>query len=118
VSDQSVPPPPDDGGVPSWVDQDKAQSEEKNWPNEALLKQQKHANDLLWLKCYGWLVVGLTFLFCILFVSSLCAWSWHYLAPAAYHWLTADQLSKIQSVVFSGSLGAIVTSILKKQIDK
>jgi hypothetical protein len=53
-----------------------------------------------------------------MFALSLIVWSWHYLAPACVTWLTAEQLSKIQSVIFSGSLGAIVTSILKKQLDK
>jgi hypothetical protein len=118
MNDQSVPPPPDDARIPSWVDQDKAVSEGKNWPDEKSLRGQSNANDLRWLWFYGHLVVVLTGVFCILFISSLLSWSWHYLAPDKWHWLDADQLSKIQSVVFSGSLGAIVSSILQKQISK
>ena len=39
----------------------------------------------------------------LIFVASIVSWTWHYLTPADWHWLTADQLSRIQSVIFSGT---------------
>jgi hypothetical protein len=118
VTDQTVPPPPNDGAVPSWIDNSKAIEEESNWENEKKLKNQRNTNDMLWLKFYGWLVICLTAVFSLLFSASLISWSWHYLVSAQYHWLTPEQLSKIQSVIFSGSLGAIVTTIVRRQLDK
>jgi hypothetical protein len=117
MSDKKVPPP-EDPDPPEWANQSRAKNEEKEWSNEDQLRGAKHKNDMLWLSCYGWLVVAATIFFTLLFMASLGAWSWHYLAPVGMTWLTPDQLSKIQSVVFSGSLGAIVTSIMRKQMEK
>lgn len=62
----------------------------------------------------------MTFLvfFAILFIGSLGSWAAHYLLPVKYHWLTVDQLSKIQSILFSGSIGGVVSLIAQKQISK
>ena len=117
MSDRPVPPP-DNTELPRWADQAMAKAEVKGWPDEDELRGQRHRNDMLWLSCYGWIVVGITIIFTLLFVSSLVAWTWHYLAPVNWAWLTPEQLSKIQSIVFSSSLGAIVTTIIKRQIDK
>ena len=113
-----VPEPPIEGDTPRWAADSKAVSEEKNWDDEGLLKGQEIKNNLLWLKTYGWLVVGVTVFLTLMFTASLGIWAWHYLMPEAYCWLSVEQLSKIQSTIFSGSLGAIVTSILRKHIDK
>jgi hypothetical protein len=117
MSESNVPPP-DNTDLPGWADQSLAKAEVKGWPDEDALRGLRHKNEMLWLSCYGWIVVGLTVIFTLLFVSSLLAWTWHYVAPPNWTWLTPDQLSKIQSIIFSGSLGAIVTSVIKKQIDR
>ncbi len=117
MKDKRVPPP-EESELPGWAEQFRALKEVRKWPDEDELKGIKNKNDARWLTCYGWLVVAATIFFTILFIASLAAWSWHYLAPTSWTWLTPDQLSKIQSVVFSGSLGAIVASIMKKQIEK
>jgi hypothetical protein len=117
MNDSQVPPP-DTTALPGWADQSRAKAEVKGWTDEDKLRGQRHKNDMLWLSCYGWIVVGLTVMFTLLFVSSLLAWTWHYVAPQTWAWLTPEQLSKIQSIIFSGSLGAIVTSVIKRQIDR
>ncbi|MEX1035964.1 MAG: hypothetical protein WDZ54_08410 [Sneathiella sp.] len=109
-----VPPPPED--LPGWSEDKQARLEEKNWDNEDKLRGQKVANDIIWLKVYGLLIVVVTVVFTALFLASLVIWSVHYLTP--YGWLNPEQLSKIQSVIFSGSLGAIVSTVLQKQLQK
>jgi len=48
----------------------------------------------------------------------LISWATHYLSPDKFHWLSDDQLSKIQSVLFSGGMGAVVSGIIQKQLKK
>lgn len=110
----SLPPPdpPEDWG---WVDQSLAEAEEKNWPDlEKVLKE----NDVAWAKAYGKIVLVFTVVFSSIFVLSLAAWSAHYILPKSWLWLSDDQLSKIQSVLFSGGMGAIISSIIRKQMDR
>jgi hypothetical protein len=56
--------------------------------------------------------------FAILFVGSLGAWSIHYLLPVDWHWLSEVQLSKIQSILFSGGIGGVISLIAQKQLSK
>lgn len=101
--------------APSWADKTVAEAEQKNWNH---LDEVRDLNDRRWLTVYGVLLVALTVVFFLLFILSIAFWSWHYLFPEEWGWLSADQLSKIQSVLFSGGLGAIVTSVARKQISK
>ncbi len=34
------------------------------------------------------------------------------------HWLDSQQLGKIQSILFSGGMGAVISGIVRKQIEK
>ena len=118
MSDEIVPPPPPNPDPPRWAGNDLAKKEEVSWPDEEKLRGQRNQNDLIWLKVYGWLIVVATVVLAFLFLVSLLFWVWHYLTPECWGWLTPDQLSRIQAVIFSGSLGAIVASILQKQLAK
>ena len=111
-------PPPEQGEPPEWSKDSLARKEIKYWPDEERLSNQRNKNQLRWLKLYGFLVVVLTCLFTSMFVFGLVAWTWHYVTPASWAWLTENQLSKIQSVIFSGSLGAIVSAIVQRQLAK
>ena len=55
--------------------------------------------------CFVWVLSSL-------FVAVLGVWLFHFLTP--WGWLTELQLSKIQTVVFSGSLGALVSAFAQK----
>ncbi len=112
------PPPPEIENLPKWADDGQAKQEEKNWPDEEALRGQRNKNDLLWLKCYGVIVVLVAIFVTVLFVSSIGIWAFNYLMPEKWHWLSPEQLSKIQSILFSGGLGGIVTSIVQKHISK
>ncbi len=115
-TDNSVPPPPNN--LPAWLGDSEARAEEKNWDKEGKLRGQEERNQLLWLKAYGWIVIIFLLFFALLFLGSLCAWAAHYLLPPSYHWLTDIQLSKIQSVLFSGSIGGVVSLIAQRQLSK
>lgn len=84
------------------------------WGDDNALKglQLQNQGRLLWT--WGWIVPGLMIVFTLLFAASILVWSWHYLTPCGF--LTPEQLSKIQSVIFSGSLGAIVSSYFQKKL--
>ena len=93
-----------------------ARREEKTWPDEKELQGVKRQNDVLWHRTYGYVVVGMMIFLVTTFVASLSVWVWHYITP--WQFLTPDQLSKIQSVIFSGSLGAIVSAYMQRQLSK
>jgi len=97
-----------------WAGDAKGQEEARLWGDDEALQGMKRRNHtrLLWL--WGWIVPALMLIFTLLFISSIAAWGLHYLTP--WKWLTPDQLSKIQSVIFSGSLGALVTSYIQKHV--
>jgi hypothetical protein len=112
-----VPPPPG-GDPPSWASNTLAKGEEEFWPQEDKLKGQKHTNQLWILKVVGWIVPTLMIIFTFIFAVALVSWSAHYFLPEKNWWLTDDQLSKIQSVIFSGALGAIVSGYAQRHISK
>jgi len=114
VTDE-IPPPPD--SVPKWADA-KATAEEINWPNEKALQGQKDSNQMWALKATGVATVVLIVFFVLVFIFSLGFWIWHQLMPCQYLWMTEAQLSKVQSVIFSGSIGAIVSAYVRKHISK
>ncbi len=86
-----------------------AQNEDDNWTNVDLITQQKNDNTLNELKLMGWIVWILMVLLCCLFVGFLGTWAWHFLIPAYWHWLCPDQIEKIESIIFSGTLGAMAS---------
>lgn len=114
----SVPPPPDFAESMPWAAKDSLAKEESERFGELDdLQKQRVANNVAWLKTYGIVVMIMTIVFTTIFGVSLIVWSLHYILPEKCLWLTAEQLSKIQSVLFSGGMGAIVSSIIKKQLD-
>ncbi|UOA14491.1 hypothetical protein DSM109990_01297 [Sulfitobacter dubius] len=98
-----------------WAEDSAAKKEERNW---GALDHIREANDGRWLFVYGWVLVAMTVTFALLFLAGIVSWSWHYLVSERWHWLNDQQLSKVQSVIFSGGLGAILSSVVQKQISK
>lgn len=98
----------------------KAEKEEREWSDLDKIKQE---NDGRWLKVYGWILVALTITFAVIFISALLVWTWHHIAPAYIgswqtHWLDSQQLGKIQSILFSGGMGAVISGIVRTQVNK
>lgn len=112
-----VPPPEDPNVFYPWEAMD-AKREERDWNHESELRGQETKNQVWFLKAYGFALVLFLAVFAILFLGSLASWSLHYLLPAGYHWLTPEQLSKIQSVLFSGSIGGVISIMAQKHLSK
>jgi hypothetical protein len=70
------------------------------------------------LRAIGAVTVILIWFFVIVFLAAMSSWLWHQIAPSKWLWLTDAQLSKIQSVIFSGSIGAVVSTYVQKHISK
>lgn len=106
--------------MPDWANLDEAKLEEKGWGK---LDDQRLENDHRWLKHFGYMLVGLTWLFAVIFSGALLAWAWHYIGPEyvfgwQLHWLSVDQLTKIQSLLFSGGMGAVISGLVRGQLSK
>lgn len=105
--------------MPRWASPE-ARKEEREWDD---LEKIKRENDGKWLTTYGQITVLITWAFAIVFGASLFVWSWHYIGPAdawniRFHWLNEEQLDKIQSILFSSSMGAVVSGVVKSQLSK
>lgn len=119
IESAGVPAPDEIPTIPSeqvappfWARVD-AEKEDRKWSD---LDEVKLTNDRRWLKVYGWLLVVVTVVFALVFLGSFVVWAIHNLTSLC--WLSPHQLEKIQSVLFSGGMGAIVTSIVRTQIGK
>lgn len=90
-----------------------ARKEDRQWSD---LDKVKLENDKRWLMVYGWVLIAVTVVFASVFIASFVAWAIHHLTP--FVWLEPLQIDKIQSILFSGGMGAIVTGIIRSQISK
>ncbi len=112
-----VPPPTEEWKAEEpWEDDTLAQLEDQTDPLDAQILEQDKRNRLQFKKASGRLIVWSTYLFWAILVAGLMVWCWHYLTP--WPFLTEPQLSKVQSVIFSGTLGAVVSSLAKGYLSK
>lgn len=100
---------------PAWASV-AAEKEEASWDNESALKEQEKLNKIWLTKTIGLIVPCVVIIFSLLFIFSFVSWSLHFLLPEYFHWLKEYQLSKIQSIIFSGAMGAIVSSYIRKHV--
>lgn len=107
--------------------------EEENWDDEESLKGIKKKNQFRVLLHSGYIVVLLMWFFVGVFSMSVTVWLIHFLGPDGcyatnaegvevancmdFHWLTATQISSIQSVIFSGAVAALVSSYVQKYLN-
>lgn len=98
-----------------WARGSNSAKEDRQWDE---LEEIRRGNDKRWLKHYGWMVICLAWTFVFLLGAALVVWAVHHLAPASWHWLQEPALHKIQTTLFSGSLGAVVTGVLRIQLSK
>lgn len=107
--------PADNDPTPEWANTEQAETEDKNWSK---LEKIRNKNDENWLTIYGYIVCGVTIVLVVLSIATLLIWAWHYVGHRDYTWLDAEQLTKIQSVLFSGGLGAVVSNAFIRQLAK
>lgn len=115
TKDNTAVPSPNIKNKNDWANDDIALKEDKNWES---IEEVKEQNDIRWLSAYGIVLVTITYVFALIFLLALLTWAWHYLSPTSLHWLDVVQLTKIQSVLFSGGMGAIISGIVRTQIGK
>lgn len=108
------PPPPDWAEGQEWNRDTVAKAEGAKWPDQEALQGTKDENTLKMLRHSGHIAVCFMWFFALVFVASMGVWIFHFLTP--WGWLTEIQLSKIQTVVFSGSLGALVSAFAQKHV--
>ena len=80
------------------------------------IDNQKSENRVFFLKWVRWIMPVLFTFFILIFCSSVLVWAIHYLT--SYSWLKPEQLDKIESVIFSGSIGAVVGISFKTYLEK
>lgn len=114
MQDEVPGPPPEWAQGEEWKLDPDAEAEKSKWPDPASLQGTKDENTLRLLRHSGRIAVCLMWFFAFVFVASMAVWLFHFLTP--WGWLTEPQLSKIQTVVFSGSLGALVSAFAQKHI--
>jgi len=44
-------------------------------------------------------------------------WFWHILSPQCVHWLTGEQITKVQALATGGILATIAAGHLKKRLN-
>ncbi len=114
MQDEPPLPPPDWAKSKEWDQDLDANAENSKWPDQESLQGTKDENTLKLLRHSGPIAVFFMWFFALVFVASISVWLFHFLTP--WGWLTDLQLSKIQTVVFSGSLGALVSAFVQKHI--
>lgn len=97
-----------------WVDDALAQFEEQTDPLDAQLREQDKRNRLRFKKATGRIIVWSVYLVWLLLTVGVSIWAWHFLTP--YNFLSPHQLEKLQSVIFSGSMGAVVSVLARNYI--
>lgn len=111
-------PPLEDGELPRWANDVRARKEEKNFPDEGDLRGQEDKNRLWALSTIGRATVILICILAAGFITSFIVWLWHQIGPQELLWLTNEQLSHIQAVIFSGAIGAIVSAYVQPHARK
>lgn len=111
----------------------KAQFEDRNAARLDELEDRHHAVKLLIVEHWGGILLMFLYCFAGIFAVSLVTLFWHFITPdnplgracitrsdtawigyawhGCLHWLTDAQLHKIQSILFSGGLGAFLTGV-------
>jgi len=114
--DSEAPIPVDDDSLhaPRWA-VNQARREVETWD---VLDNIRLSNDSRWLRVYGWLMLVVTVVFTLAFLTAFVIWGWHHVAKQEWVWLEQVQLDKIQSVLFSGGMGAVISGIVRTQLSK
>jgi hypothetical protein len=110
-----IPAPPPEGGP----DGDKMAQQEKRFVLDRpdapdLLHRQRLIAELRTVLYWG--VRMLVVIGALLVASLIVIWGWHIGAPAKWRWLTVEDLHALQTVIFSGAVSALITSVASKAI--
>jgi hypothetical protein len=97
-----------------WEADSLATLEANTDPLDAQLLEQDKRNRLAFKKATGLIIVLAVYFSSALLASGIGVWTWHFLTP--WPFLKPPQLEKLQSIIFSGSLGAIVSALARSYL--
>jgi len=84
------------------------------------LKQQAeknaHTRTQNFLDSLNWCVLSFLRLGFAIVSIAVITWAWHFLTPTGWHYLTAAQLDKLQTVLFTGAFASILQAYAKKHM--
>ncbi len=90
---------------------DKKAEKEQDKEYNALVRDERIKNVFHWgLVCFLWVAI-------IVLISVFLVRVTHLIIPECKYWLTEDQLSSIDRIIFSGAIGGLVTNHLNKRIN-
>ena len=110
---QTELPEPNDN-TPKWAGVEKAKHEDRDWLDTPVLRGQRQQNHLILLKFVGHISIAVIVILASMYIIALGILTFHYLAPETLLWLSDMQKDKIQSILFSGTLGSFLTLISNK----
>lgn len=115
TEDDGVPPPdPEWAQDQPWEADSLATLEETGDPLDAQLLEQDKRNRLNFKKATGRVIIWAVYLLAVLLAIGLLIWAWHFLTPWGF--LEPHQLEKLQSTIFSGTLGAVVSVLARNYV--
>ncbi|MGV9005282.1 MAG: hypothetical protein ACOH1H_00950 [Brevundimonas sp.] len=110
-----APPPPEEWQQEQpWEDDSLALFEGQRDPLDAQIQEQDKRNRLRFKKATGRIIVWSVYGMWGLLAIGLLVWTWHFLTPCPF--LEPHQIEKLQSVIFSGSLGAVISILARNYI--
>lgn len=110
-SDNNKVPPPERENSPKWLKDSLANLEVENFDK---LDKINKRNQSWWLFTIG--ICGVVLIIALFagFILTFVTWVIHQISNCG--WLDSVKLSKIESVIFSGTMGAILTTAAQKYI--
>jgi hypothetical protein len=115
MSDTVPPPPPDWASEQPWQDDPLAGFEAENDPLDAQILEQDKRNRLKFRRHFGRISIISMYIIWLVIVVGALSWLVNYLTP--WKFLTDSQLDKVQSIVFSGMMGAFASAWARRHIE-
>lgn len=101
-----------------WQAESRVSGETQEWDNEKAIQNARDENTVSFLHHSGWIGIVFMYFVALVFIISIAIWFVHFLVPDQWQWLTETQLSKIQTVIFSGSFGAILSAYAQRHLNQ
>lgn len=78
--------------------------------------EREHRRNELFRDHFENIAIAFLYLIAFLFFAVGFSWFWHLLTPGSWHYLSTDQVSKLQNIVTGGILASIAAGHIKKRL--
>jgi hypothetical protein len=78
----------------------------------------KHRRDQRWKFTLHWIYIVAVGAVFTIFILAVCIWSWHLLTPTFMHFLDNEQITKVQTILFSVLASSVFQTRAQKLISK